>query len=185
MMLRLRPLVVLTGTPHVEGGVTSKRRKPAAARNKKTAVITEDLEITPDRKRANVIAVDYSRRLRKMAILRTPLGLLIDPSKLPVLLELSSRLTRDAIAFNRTSTTTEITNCWLIETLVGQRRAAIEGWVARRLAKGDKKVLAARAALEAGVGAGNPAPPVPAAPPEPAAEPEPVEPEPDGVDHTV
>jgi hypothetical protein len=162
MMLRLRPLVVVTGTPHVEGGFTSERR----ARRRRKGVVTEELTITKDRKRANVIAVDHSRRLRKMAILRTPFGLLLDPSKLATVQELSRQLSRDAIAFNKTSSTTEITNCLLVEPLAGPRRAAVEGWIARRLSRGDAKALAARPALEM--------PAAPVAPP--AAEPETPEP---------
>ncbi len=160
-MLRLRPLVVVTGTPHVEGGFTSKRRKRGAT------VITEDLRITKDRKRANVIVVDYTRRLRKLVILRTPLGLLIDAVNLPVVEDLLRKLTRSAIDFNKTSTTTEITNCMLVEPLAGARRAAVEGWVARRLARDDAKAVAARARLEVAA-TPPPAPPAPA--PEPAAE---------------
>lgn len=167
-MLELRPLVVVTGTPHVEGGFTSKRRAPKGKKRREGVVITEDLQITKDRKRANVIAVDHSRRLRKLAILRTPFGLLISPDKLTVVQDLSRQLTRDAIAFNRTSTTTEITNCLLIEPLQGPRRSAVAGWVAKLIAKGDEKALAARAQLEAGA----PAPAPPAAP-APASEPEP------------
>jgi hypothetical protein len=157
-MLRLRPLVVVTGTPHVEGGFTSKRRKRSGV------VITEDLRITKDRKRANVIVVDYTRRLRKLVILRTPLGLLIDAVNLPVVEDLLRKLTRSAIEFNKGSTTTEITNCMLVEPLAGARRAAVEGWVARRLARGDERAVAARAALELPV-----APPPAPAPEAPAA----------------
>jgi hypothetical protein len=176
MMLKLRPLVVVTGTIHVEGGATSKRRAPApAVRNghgkkrvaAKTAVVTEELHVTDDRGRANSIIVTFSRALRKLTILRVPHGLLIDPADLPALQELSRRLTMKTIEFNASAKTAEITNCWIIEPLQGVRRAAVEGWVARRLAKGDKKAVAARAALQAPSAA--PAAPAPPAPPAPAA----------------
>jgi hypothetical protein len=185
MMLKLRPLVVVTGTIHVEGGATSKRRAPAPARSNgagkrksttKTAVVTEELQVTDDRGRANSIIVTFSRALRKLTILRVPHGLLIDPANLPALQELSRRLTMKTIEFNRSAKTAEITNCWIIEPLQGTRRAAVEGWVARRLAKGDKKALAAKAALQ--VPSATPAEPPPPPPPaaEPEAPPEPVEP---------
>lgn len=159
-MLKLRPLVVVTGTIHVEGGTTSKQSAGASPRRRKrdngarTAVITKELQVSADRDRANVIVSEYSRKLRNMRVLWTPFGTLLDPkasrmwkgetcTTLEVLQAIAADLTRKAIDFNRTSKTVEVTNCWLIEPLTGVRRAAVEGWIARGVAKKDPDIVEA------------------------------------------
>lgn len=160
-MLKLRPLVVVTGAIHVEGGTTSKqhagepkRRKRSRDNGGRTAVITKELNVSEDRDRANVIVSEYSRKLRNMRVLWTPFGTLIDPkaprvwkgdtcTTLEMLQAVAAELTRKAVEFNKTSKTVEVTNCWLIEPLAGVRRAAVEGWIARGIAKKDPRIVEA------------------------------------------
>jgi hypothetical protein len=175
MMLKLRPLVVVTGTIHVEGGEKSavvnrvkQAKRPKRAQGK--TMITKEQEISPERQEANVIVVNYSRRLRRFVLLRTPFGLLLDPNEqhaveertrttLELIQELSAEVTRKAIEFNKTAGgECALMNCWLIEPLAGPRKAAVEGWIARRLHDKDPAILQVMPGLAPAPAPARPAP---------------------------
>jgi hypothetical protein len=153
-MLKLRPLIVVTGTAHVEGGEKSRRQSGTTTTAKKRAkargrvTVTEDLEISPDRRRANVIAVNYSRQIKRLAVIRTDFGMLFLPEALPELQRILIELTRRAVEFNRTATTAKVANCFLWENLQGNRKAAVEGWLARGELECDKEVQGALQVLD-------------------------------------
>lgn len=136
---RLRPLIVITGTVRVEGGDTTKSTTNEQRRD--TRVVTQERKISPDRRRANVISTKYLRRLRNVEIIHTDFGRLVDPSLLDDVKRLILDATRDVADFNRTAKTCRLTNSLLWETPTSNRRTAIEGWIARRLADKDADVM--------------------------------------------
>ncbi len=151
-MLKLRPLIVVTGTAHVEGGEKSRRMplhpsatntKTGKRRHGQEGLVTEKLEITKDRRAANVIAVNYSRQVKRLAVIRTSYGMLFLPEALPELQKILTELTRRSVEFNKTATTAKVANCFLWEPLASHRKAAVEGWLARGELECDKEVQAA------------------------------------------
>src|SRR5689334_4722362 len=76
LMVELRPLILVTGTIHAEGGRTHKVESSSGSR------FVQKRDISKDRRSADVISTTYMRRLRQLRILRTPFGTLIDPAKL-------------------------------------------------------------------------------------------------------
>lgn len=147
--IRLRPLVVVTGTIRVEGGAQSKRRTPARSESAgHELTVTEHVKITADRRRADVLRIKFARQLERLVILRTDFGQLVDVAKLPELRQFLTELSTAATAFNRSARTAEVLNCFVWEHLTGQRKAAVEGWIARRLGEKDIDVSAALPQLE-------------------------------------
>jgi len=127
----LRPLIVLTGSIHVEGGDTHKVRQADAQHGGGSITINHTRKITPDRRKANVVSTGYMRKVERIRVLKTPYGNLVDPEKLPAVKELLTAATRDVAAFNAMHTTARLTNCLLWEHLRGLRLAAVEGWILR------------------------------------------------------
>jgi hypothetical protein len=128
----LRPLIVVTGSIHVEGGDTHTVRQ-AAPKHSGSITINHTRKITQDRRQANVVSTGYMRRVARLRLLKTPYGSLVDPEKLPAVKELLTSATRDVAAFNAAhqEATARLTNCLLWEHLRGQRLAAVEGWILR------------------------------------------------------
>jgi hypothetical protein len=149
--MKLRPLLVVTGTVHVEGGEqnTLETLTEPAARGRERMVITQEREITRDRRRANVIATGYMRRLRKMQLSRTPFGHLVDPARRDELQVMINAATKDVREFNGTARNgCRLANCMVWEILRGNRRAALEGWFTRQVRDGfasDKEAESLRA----------------------------------------
>ena len=145
----LKPLLVVTGSIHVEGGDTHTVRQKASSKNGSNIAIDHTRKITPDRKAGNVIATGYMRRLSRLRVLKTPYGSLLDPAKLPLVKELLANATRDVTTFNsaHAGSTTRLTNCLLWEHLRGNRLAAVEGWIMRGVDDAEPEVTAAAPAL--------------------------------------
>jgi hypothetical protein len=145
-VLDLRPLIIVTGTIHVEGGernrVRSGKRTP---KNGQTQTRIVDRSVTADRHAANVIVVDYGRRLKQMALLRTPYGVLIGPETLDDLRQLIAASTKKIEEFNakRKRSTTQLANYVLWENLSGVRQIAVAGWLEVQRKEKDEVVLAA------------------------------------------
>lgn len=149
-MPRLRSFIVLTGTIHVEGGEkhTSERASGDVGAAEVTTVRTR--AISRDRRKANVVIVDYARRLRKLCFLRTGFGILIDPARLSEVKEMCNSATQDIAAFNKDAQDCRLANGYLWEPLEGNRKAAVEGWIAYHLSRHDPLVLEAVPRLFAG-----------------------------------
>lgn len=152
-MIKLRPLIVLTGAIHISGGDTSERRDiedagndvpPVEGQAQRLMVILKRT-VTADRRRGTVRAVHHSRKLRKLRLYKCPLGTLIDPQALPELKAALVAIVKDIAEYNKTSTTCRLDNCYVWEPLAGNRKAAFEGWISRRLAEGDPEVTQALA----------------------------------------
>jgi hypothetical protein len=141
----LRPLIVLTGSIHVEGGDTHKVRQADTQHGNIT--INHTRKITPDRRKANVVSTGYMRRVDRLRVLKTPYGNIVDPEKLPAIKELLTCATRDVATFNAAHSTARLTNCLLWEHLRGQRLAAVEGWIMRGLSDKVPEVVEAASAL--------------------------------------
>lgn len=151
-MLTLRPLLVVTGTVRIEGGEKSRTRQTPAEDtsrgDKEQLTSVRDVVITKERRRANVIAVDFFRLLHHIRICRTPFGTLVDPAKRPELLTLLDRMDKRIAEFNTDAgDSCWLTNCVIWERLAGNRQAATAGWLARH-AK-DAKVKDVLAQLRA------------------------------------
>lgn len=135
--MKLRPdLYVLTGTFHA----SSPRFAPASP-------------AAEERKRANVITTTGIRQVGRLAVLRTPFGLLYDPERLLELREVISGITKRAIAFNRGAVNCVVWNYIVCEPLGGVRRTAVEGWLARKIKDADAEVAAALPLLDLRVAA--------------------------------
>lgn len=144
-MLTLRPLLVVTGSLHVEGGeeweTTRQATKDArvtldgvrsSGERVKTVI---DRSVSKDRRKGNVIYLDFYRRLRKIQLCRTPFGALIDPAHKADLLAILDLMDQKIVEFNKASTTCQLTNCVVWDKLAGNRQAGVAGWVARRARK--------------------------------------------------
>jgi len=113
----LRPFIVVTGTPHAEGGERGQN-------GEKT--------VTADRKRANTLITDWPRKLRRLRACKTPFGTLVDFEHRAELMKVFDYFSAKIAAFNATSTDCKIENYLLWEKLRGNRLAAVEGWLAVR-----------------------------------------------------
>jgi hypothetical protein len=143
-VLDLRPLIVVTGTIHVEGGERNRVRA-GRAKNGQTHTRIVDRSVTVDRRAANVIVVDYGRRLAQMMLLRTPFGVLIAYDALADLKGLLTASTRKIDEFNATrkGSTTRLANYVLWEDLKGVREIAVAAWLETRRREKDEVVLEA------------------------------------------
>lgn len=168
-LIQLRPLLVLTGTLRIEGGATSRvvnsEKKPAGR-----VAVTHMRKIHPDRKRANSLTADYTRDIdKRIKLLTTPFGALVDPSRKGQAQALFIEITQALSKFNESTTECVIYNCLVLEDLQGSRLAGVTGWVNRRLFDKDPEILAVVEMLKIG---GLPAPPLqprrrPGRPPKP------------------
>lgn len=153
MLLKLRPLIVVTGTLHVEGGLKSQRRASAPGdkrmRGGTRTTVVQDREISAERKAAHVIFATYARRIKGLRIMKTPFGMLVAPDKLREVQALLVELTKRAAVFNKDSKVCKIENCLVWEELAGNRKAALEGWLARRKMEADDEVIEALPELQA------------------------------------
>lgn len=139
-MIDLRPLIVVTGTVHVEGGERNRVRSEST-RNGNRQMLVVDRSVTPARHGANVIVVDYGRRLKQLRLLRTPFGTLIDPARLDDLKRLLATTSKKIAEFNTRGGATHLANYVLWERLEGVRRTAVAGWLAGRRREKDEDVV--------------------------------------------
>jgi hypothetical protein len=147
-MVKLKPLLVVTGTVRVEGGERNQMSTQSEGGGHRTVV--QDRVVTKDRKRANVIATAYIRRMRRLHVEKTPYGHLIDPTRKQELFDFLDAATKDAREFNATTKSCKLYNCMVWEVLRGNRQAQIEGWLARCARDGlVKKPLLQQLCLEA------------------------------------
>ena len=144
--MELKPLIVITGTIHVEGGINKRTRsQPKRDGNKLTVV--EDREISSSRRKANVIVTDYMRKLRGVRLLRTPYGTLIDPNSLDAVKTLIDEATNEVEEFNRSARGCELSCTLLWETLKGNRAEKVTSYVERKVSENDKEVCDAVGSL--------------------------------------
>ena len=149
--MKLRPLYVVTGTLHVEGGDTTKVKSTPTQtrRNNAHMTVVHERTIHDDRRSGNTLATHYSRKVRNLRVLRTPWGSLLAPEQMGAFRELMAAATKDVAKFNRARKACSVVNSYLAERLSGQRLAAVEGWLMRQVREKNAAVLAARDALTA------------------------------------
>lgn len=113
----------------MEGGEKNRVRAESTRNgNKQTLVV--DRSVTADRRAANVIVVDYGRRLAQMALLRTPFGVLVGMKKLEDLKHLLATISKKIAEFNVSrGGSTRLANYVLWERLAGVRQTAVAGWL--------------------------------------------------------
>jgi hypothetical protein len=141
-VIDLKPLIVVTGTIHVEGGERN-RVQSESTRNGNRQRLVVDRSVSPPRRAANVIVVDYGRRLSQMTLLRTPFGILVEPKRLEDLKSLLATITRKIAEFNLArGPTTRLANHVLCERLAGVRLTAVAGWLEAKRKDKDETVLA-------------------------------------------
>jgi len=137
-----RPLLVLTGTVHIEGGMTSKAVR--VAQSATDAQVTMHQSVSDARKRANAIASKYSRSItRTLRLLKTPFGALVDPADARRIQTLLVEITQTAAKFNTRAVDCQVFNCFVLENLHGVRLASFTGWFNRRMLNKDPEALAA------------------------------------------
>lgn len=143
-MLDLPPLVVVTGTVHVEGGERNRVRAKNLTKNGSRQEIVVDRAVSEDRRAANVIVTDYWRRLKAIANLRTPYGVLIEETRLDDFKKLLAHTAQKIMAFNTSHKgSTRLTSYVLFEPLEGKRRTAVATWIAAKRGAKDETVLKA------------------------------------------
>lgn len=139
-MIELRPLLVLSGTLHVEGGLSKSVRKERGSRGPSHVVITEERTVAKDRRAGNVLAAGYMRRIRDLKLLRTPWGVLADPKNLGKIKDVIAQAVIDASVFNEGHPKCYVMNTMIWEHLKGNRLEAVLGWVDRKLREDDQEV---------------------------------------------
>lgn len=144
-MLKLKPLLVVTGTIRVGGGEKNTVRQQEATTKDRgdhlQVTITQHRSVSKDRMRGNVISTAFMRRLRGLRALKTPFGSLCEIARLrdvKVLLDEATAAARDFNATVSPDSGCRLSNCMLWERLTGNRLAAVEGWLARQIADGDE-----------------------------------------------
>lgn len=146
-MVELRPLIVVSGTIHADGGKRHKVQRQESHEvtdaGRTSNVFLQRREVSKDRRAADVISTAYLRRLRQIRVLKTPFGTLIDAARLPDVKTLLAKATEEVIEFNRSARSCKLSNCMIWEPLRGNRLAALQGWIARQVAEGDKRVKGA------------------------------------------
>jgi hypothetical protein len=143
-MVELRPLIIVTGTVHVEGGDVIAVRGTRHEKARATTRIVLDRQVSSDRRAANVIATDYMRKLRAVRILRTPFGVLVDPKRLDevkqLIVDVGKRIGEYSAAGKRACV---LSNCVVWEHLRGNRLTAVSAWIETKLSRGDEPVKTA------------------------------------------
>lgn len=145
-MVELRPLIVVSGTIHADGGKRHKvqRQESSEVRDGRTSnTFVQRREVSKDRRAADVITTSYLRKLRKIRALKTPFGTLVDAAQLGDVKALLAKATEEVIEFNRSARSCKLSNCMIWEPLRGNRLAAVQGWIARQVAESDKRVKGA------------------------------------------
>ena len=145
--MKLRSLLVVTGTVRIEGGDTTRQVLPPSDDGDETVIIRKK-SVTDDRRRGNTIATTYMRDLRRILILRTPFGVLIDPKDGPAFDEILREVDRKVSTFNKSSKTCQLVNAVLRERLTGDRKLSIEGWITKQLKEKAPEVVEALPKLE-------------------------------------
>lgn len=152
-MVDLRPLIVVTGTIRIKGGETGHVRKQPGSQKRTGSgdgdklVVVREVQITDDRRGADVICTGYARRLTRLSILRTPFGALCDPKDLPRIKDMITRAAQDVSSFNHTHKRSALSNCYLWERLAGNRLESVRGWIDRQVMDKDDEVTEAVAQL--------------------------------------
>lgn len=150
----LRPLIVVSGTVHVEGGERNKVRATNLTTNGTRQEIVVDRSVSQDRKAANVIVTDYWRRLKAVSLLRTPYGVLIDVARLDDFKKLMAHVAQKILEFNTSRKgSTRLTSYVLWEPLEGKRKAAVVEWIQMKRGAKDTAVTKAMKELRAQVAA--------------------------------
>lgn len=127
-MIELRPLLIVFGTLHVEGG--SRRDK--------------------ERRAGDVIAAGYFRRTRELTILHTPWGRLADPANLRKVKDVIAQATIDVARFNGShSKKFRAENTLVWDHLKFNLRDAVTVWVDRKVQDGNEDVKNSVALLTA------------------------------------
>jgi hypothetical protein len=131
----LRSLIVVTGTLHVEGGdknnAVKQESEPSRSGRERFTVI-QNREISPDRRRGNVLANNFLRSLRGLRTAKTPFGTLLTRDKLSALRELMAKADEDIAKFNSEAEDCKMENCVLFEPLRGIRLAKVAAWLSAR-----------------------------------------------------
>lgn len=146
-MLDLRPLIVVSGTVHVEGGEKNRVRATNLTTNGTRQEIVVDRSVSQDRKAANVIVTDYWRRLKTISLLRTPYGVLLDPMKIDDFKKVLAHTAGKILEFNTSRRGgTRLTSYVLWEPLEGKRKAAVAEWI--QVKRGEKDATVTKAFKE-------------------------------------
>lgn len=138
--MELGPLIVLTGTLHVEGGIDKKVR--SREKHGATRLVTESRKISPARRQANVVVTDIMRRIRNIRLLRTPFGTLFAAGELEAVKEVIAQASKDVDEFNAgAESDCRLANTLVWEHLTGNRRTAVAAYLEKH--RRDDEVKAA------------------------------------------
>jgi len=122
------PYIVVTGTVRVQGGET---RKMSSSRNGDHEIVARLHKIVTDAKRrGDVVAARYMRRVKELRVVKTPFGSLVHTDQLGDIKQMISEANREIEAFNATEEGTALRNCIVWEPLRGNRLQAVKLWCA-------------------------------------------------------
>ena len=138
-VIEIKPFFVVTGNLKIEGGETTHIEHSSEDPSGKSTQVRQRQK-SPMRPRGASMVVQASRKLLALSVLRTPYGVLVDPSEGKNVQKLLMTLTREAREFNAESPDCRVTNYYLLEGLTGPRKAAVEGWIAKQKAAGDPEI---------------------------------------------
>lgn len=146
--MRLRSLVVVTGTVRLSGGETSEQSTAADGRGR---VVMQRKVVSPDRQKALSIVSAFLKKIGRLALLRTPFGLLLDPDDVltslkPLLEDVDGKI-KDFTAHAQ-STQCTLINAVVWEPLAGNRKARIEAWLDAHAADPDVAAFLAKYAAD-------------------------------------
>lgn len=142
IIVQLRPLLVVTGAIHIEGGYTSEVQTSAPGPRGAT-LSTVKTNKTRARRDADVVASVNSRRVKKLRVLKTPYGLVLHAHSQPTLEAIMRDIARDVAAFNARGEACQMHNCMIFEPLAGARLQGVTGWINWRLRAKDAAVIKA------------------------------------------
>jgi hypothetical protein len=141
-------MIVVTGTLHVEGGLSKSIRTSAKGESATRIVTTEERSVSKERREGNVVAANYMRRIRDLNILRTPFGALVDPVNLVRIKNVIAQAKVDSAAFNRLHEKCTVYSTMLWEPLKGTRLIEVLTWIEFKRREGDEEVRNALALLK-------------------------------------
>lgn len=144
-MITLPPLFVVTGCVKVEGGETRKQHQERQEDG--SYRVTGTRNVSDSGRKGHTLATHYMRLLSTIEVLKTPFGHLVTPQSLSKVKVLIGHAAQAVVQFNEGATNgCRLWNCMVWESLDGNRRAAVEGWLSAHADDvGIQKVLEALA----------------------------------------
>lgn len=141
VVVRLRPLIVVTGTIRVSGGESTTQKTDVDPADATKSVVLRRKVTAPERKAALSLITTFLKKLNRCVALDTPFGRLVEPDVMTTTLKgVLAEIDGKVRAFNSAVMGCALVNAVVWEPLSGNRKARVEAWLE---ANADDKKLAA------------------------------------------